>query len=96
MTFFKKLTWDVVVFALIMIFLVSVQIINKTNASIDKQINDTNSKLLTISTMSQVCIEEPSSIMVCQDINNTQYNILLVKDDVDGSHHLIIKYQRGN
>jgi hypothetical protein len=91
-----KLTWDVVLFAVVMTFLIGVQIINKTNATVDKQVNGTNSKLLTVTKVSQVCIEEPSSIMVCQDINDTQYNILLVKDDVDGSHHLIIKYQRGN
>ena len=87
----KKIQWDMVVFGVLVIFLIITQIMSKSS----KQIEDPSSKLLTIAKVSQVCIEEPSDIMVCLDVKDVQYNILLVKDDVDDSHHMLIKYQRG-
>jgi hypothetical protein len=84
-----------VLFGVLLLFLIATQFISKESILADKQINDPNSKLMTIAKVSQVCIEEPSDVMVCQDIKDTQYNIILVRDDVDNSHHILIKYQRG-
>ena len=91
----KKIQWDVVLFAALMIFLIATQLMGKASVLADKQVNDPNSKLLTITKINQFCIEEPSDVMVCQDIKDMSYNILLVKDDIDNSHHILIKYQRG-
>jgi hypothetical protein len=97
MTFFKdpRKHIDVVIFVLVLVFLIAGQLIGKSNQSKDRQMTDPNAKLLTISDISQVCVDEPSEASVCYGIKNTQYNVLIVKDDGDFKHHLLITYAKG-
>lgn len=86
---------DVIIFIAIFLFLVGGQLISKTNEEVHKQQFDPNSRLLTISNLTQVCIEEPSEASVCYDIKDLQYSVLLVKGDSNYDNQILITYSKG-
>lgn len=87
---------DIWIFAVVLFFLIAVQVFNKVNANKDKLTSDPSTKLLTISNISQVCVQEPSDVMVCYDIQNVPYNILMRKNETGNSYQLLITDGKGH